>query len=599
MYLPRPEDFDKYWVIDIETDGLWPTLVWVMCVQNVATGAEFKYVGHEAIKRFFKKFPEDHWLVAHNGLSYDVYHLNRLLGLGIDFGRVVDTLVLSYLYHPHLPGGHSLESYGERFKYPKGDYNDWSKYTPEMLAYCQQDVRLTRRVFVNLVERLQRIGFSELSCWIEHRIRLVIDKQERTGFYFDLPKAQKFQRRLRALEQRLGAYITETVFPPRLVAIASYKYKTKADGQPFQTYLNHEAKYPKITFNGDGTYTVWDWQSFNIGSPKQRAERLLELGWKPKTFTPTGQPKVDEESLLDFAKASKIPEVGAISRWLVVNARGNMVTTWINAVNKDTQAIHGTVFSCGAITRRMRHNSPNTANIPGNEARLGRVCRSLWRARPGRVLVGYDAAALEMRMFGHYLNNKEAADLYINGDPHTANTDALLAACGDVFTRRTVKTDFYAFLYGASNKKLASQYGKSAQFGKKMRETLLVNTPGLADLVEKIQAEAETGFVETVDGGYVRVLAEHAALNSKLQSAGGIAMKLCSVLLDEKITELGLDVLKVGDIHDEGQLDCAPEHAELAGRLAVQCLIAAGEMLGLTVPLDGEFKIGNNWAETH
>lgn len=599
MYLPDEGSYDKYWTIDIESDGLWPTRVWVMCVQNVGTGAEYKYVGHDAIRKFFAGFPDDHWIVAHNGLSYDIYHLNRLLGLNIDNGRVVDTLVLSYLYHPHLPGGHSLEAYGERFNYPKGDFNDWSKYSPEMLEYCQQDVRLTTRVFKNLVTRLKRIGFSELSCWIEHRIRLVIDQQERTGFYFDLPKAQKFQRRLRKLEAALEEYITRDVFPPRLEPVASYKYRTKEDGSPYQTYLNHVEKYPKITFNGDGTYTTWDWKPFNIGSPKQRAERLLELGWEPKEFTPTGQPKVDEESLLAFAEKSKIPEVGAISRWLVVNARGNMVTTWINACNPETQAIHGTVFSCGAITRRMRHNSPNTANIPGNEARLGRVCRSLWRARPGRVLVGYDASALEMRMFGHYLGNKEAAELYIYGDPHTANKDALLAACGDMFTRKSVKTDFYAFLYGASNKKLASQYGKSAQFGKKMRETLIANTPGLEALTAKIQKEAESGFIETVDGGYVRVLAEHAALNSKLQSAGGIVMKVCSILLDEKIKELGLDVMKVGDIHDEGQLDCHPDHAELAGQLAVQCLIAAGELLNLTVPLNGEFKIGKHWAQTH
>lgn len=444
MYLPDKKNFDKYWVLDIETDGLWPTLVWVMCVQNVGTGVTEDLVGHEAIKAWFKRRAPDEFFVGHNALSYDVYHLNRLLGLDISYDRVVDTLVLSYLYFPHLPGGHSLEAWGERFKFPKGVFNDWSKFSTEMLQYCQQDVRITVRVFKALNERMRGRGFSELSCWIEHKARLVIDKQERAGFCFDVPKAKALYEKLRGLERELEGPILE-LFPPRLVPVKSYNYRVKDDGTPYASYDKHLAKYPKVEFNGDGTYTVYDWQSFNIGSPTQRAERLLSLGWRPTKFTPTGQPKVDEESLVDFAKQSGRPEVQAIADWLVANGRANMVNTWLNAVRPDGR-IHGKVFSCGAITRRMRHTIPNTANIPGNEATFGAECRALWRATPGRLLVGYDASALEMRMFGHYLGNKEAADLYIYGDPHTANTEALTEALNFTFSRKPVKTDFYAFL---------------------------------------------------------------------------------------------------------------------------------------------------------
>lgn len=598
MYLPKDSaSFVNYWVVDIETDGLWPTLVWVMCATNLGTGVEESLVGKDAIVNWFKRRAPTDFFVGHNALSYDIFHLNRLYGLDIDYSRVVDTLVLSYLYHPHLPGGHSLEAWGERFKYPKGNFDDWTKFSDEMLKYCQQDVRITVRVFKALRERMLRIGFSELSCWIEHKIRLVIDKQERRGFCFDVPQAEKLRDDLRALEKHLEGPIRE-LFPPQLVPVATYGYRLKANGQPYSHYQRHLDKYPKVFHNDDGTYTCFDWQVFNIGSPKQRVERLLSLGWQPKSFTPTGQPKVDEDSLVAFAQASGRPEVQAIADWLVANGRANMVSTWLNNVREDGR-IHGKVFSCGAITRRMRHNAPNTANIPGNEATYGRECRSLWRATPGRVLVGYDAAALEMRMFGHYLGNKEAAELYIYGDPHTRNTELLTEALSFGFERKPVKTDFYAFLYGASNKKLGSHYGKSAAFGKRIRETLINNTPGLQALAKRIEAEASTGWIKTVDGGYVRVLSSHAALNSKLQSAGGIAMKLCSVLLDDELTKRGWDVWKVGDIHDEGQLDCPVELAEEVGKLAVACLVKAGEMLKLTVPLDGEFKIGATWAETH
>lgn len=599
MYLPRSvDDLKNYWAADIEANGLSDaTRVWCLCVQNIATEEQFSFVGHDAIKRWYSELPSDAVIVGQNFLSYDAPTLRRLVDVDISDDRIVDTLVLSYLYHPHLPGGHSLEAWGERFKYPKGDFDEWHQYSERMLAYCQQDVRLTRRVYLALRERMLKRGFSETSCWIEHKIRVVIDKQERRGFKFDVPRAQSLYGFLRAKEVELAGPIQE-LFPPQLVPVNTYEYRTKQDGSNTSHYERHLSSYPKLTHNLDGTYTTWDYQTFNIGSPKQRVERLLSLGWEPTKFTEKGNPQVDEDSLVSYSKKSGRPEVQAIADWLVVNGRANMVNTWLNNVHSD-ERIHGKVFSCGAITRRMRHNSPNTANIPGNEAAYGHECRSLWTASPGRVLVGYDAAALEMRMFGHYLGNKEAADLYIYGDPHTANAEALTAALDYQFERKPVKTDFYAFLYGASNGKLGKHYGKSAKFGKQMRETLIGNTPGLLQLAKRIEAEAESGWIKTIDGGYVRSLSTHAALNSKLQSGGVIAMKVCSIFIDQNLETEGLDSWKVGDIHDEGQMDCLPAEAEATGKLAVQCLRDAGEFLNLTVPLDGEYKIGSTWADTH
>lgn len=599
MYLPRNlDDLKNYYVFDIEANGLDDAnQVWCLVAQNVATEELYSFVGHDAIRRWVSELPSDAVLVGHNAISYDIPTLNRILGVGLSLHRCVDTLVLSYLYHPHLPGGHSLDAWGERLKYPKGSYSDWTHYNERMLDYCQQDVRLTRRVFLALRDRMVKRGFSETSAWIEHRVRIVIDKQERRGFNFDVSRAQRLQSKLRGLEAHYGTEIHE-LFPPELAPVNTYEFRTLKDGSPTSHYTRHVENYPQVTHSLDGTYTTWDYREFNIGSPKQRVERLLSLGWEPKTFTPTGQPKVDEDSLVAFAQSSGRRQIQSIANWLVVNGRANMVSTWLNAVRDDGR-IHGRVYSCGAITRRMRHNSPNTANIPGNEARFGRACRSLWRASPGRVLVGYDAAALEMRVFGHYLGNKEAADLYIYGDPHTANTEALNAAIGQFFSRKPVKTDFYAFLYGASNGKLGSHYGRGAKFGKQIRETLINNTPGLLQLAKRIEAEAESGWIKTIDGGYVRSLSTHAALNSKLQSGGGIAMKVTTILLDEELERAGIDSWKVNDVHDEAQLDTLPEDAEKTGQLAVNCLKQAGEFLNMSVPLAGEYKIGKNWSRTH
>jgi len=55
----------------------------------------------------------------------------------------------------------------------------------------------------------------------------------------------------------------------------------------------------------------------------------------------------------------------------------------------------------------------------------------------------------------------------------------------------------------------------------------------------------------------------------------------------------------VANVHDEWQLETTPEDAETVGHLAVQSIRQAGIRLRLRCPLDGEFKVGTNWAATH
>ena len=440
MYLNHV-DLSKYWVIDIEADDLAATRIWCIVCQNVGTDEVviFRPSDLSRFRDFVLAHPDCYW-VGHNALSFDVPTLNRLLGTSIPFDRVVDTLVLSYLYHPRMPGGHSLEAWGERLKEQKGDFHDFSQFTEEMLEYCIQDVKVCATLFRRLTARMRGRGFSERSCKLEHEIRVVVDEQQTNGFYFDAENGGKLLDHLRGAADGLAGPIRE-LFPRELQHAGTYKYRLKKDGDPVSSYLRHLERYPRVDLKGD-VYDVYDWSDFNIGSPKQRVDKLLSLGWKPQKFTKKGFPQVDEESLLDFHSKSGLPEIKAIADWLVLTGRANMVQTWLNALGSDSR-IHGRVLTCGAGTRRMTHNSPNTANIPKASVKVpyGHECRSLWTVPgPDRSLVGYDAKGLEMRMFAHYLNNPEAAALYVSGDPHQVNADLL------GIDRDPVKNVFYAFL---------------------------------------------------------------------------------------------------------------------------------------------------------
>lgn len=594
MYLNH-KDLSKYWCLDIEADDLKATKIHIVCATNAATGETLDFVDRETFNRFVDAHQDCFW-VGHNAISYDLPTLVRLWGSRLDLGRCIDTLVLSYLYDPQMVGGHGLAAWGERFGLPKIDFHDFSKYSPEMLEYCRRDVELTLKVFKALTKRMRDRGWSERSCKLEHDIRVVLDKQERNGFYFDIPGAQRLREELDKKKAGLETGIY-ALFPPELVVKNTYQYRTNKDGGNTHHYTRHLEEYPKLTHNADGTYDVWDYQEFNIGSPKQRLDRLLRMGFKPTKKTKAGGPSVDEDSLLGFAQTAKIPEAAAIAEWLVLSGRSNMLGTWLACVDESDSRMRGRVFTCGASTRRMTHSSPNTANIPKAHEKVpyGKESRALWAVHDpqSRRLVGYDAAGLEMRMFAHYLGNREVADLYINGDPHQVNADLLS------IDRSTVKNVFYAFLYGAANEKLGTTGGHNARWGKNARGLLIDKTPGLKELVALVQQEQASGLLETIDGGKVRCPSPHAALNYKLQSAGGIVMKQASIFIDERVQEKGLDSLLVGSIHDEGQHDTAVGDAEEFGKLAVQAIRDAGEELGFSVPLDGSFAVGTDWSTTH
>lgn len=614
MYLDPQKNLGLYEYYDIETDGLAPSRIWIAVFKNGLTGIRTICLDHQSIREYIDNRPHSIF-VGHYSVSFDEPIINRFCHTSIPITRHVDTCVLSYLYNPKLLGGHSLEAYGVRFGVPKVEHEDWTKYSPAMLDRCIGDVAITEMVHKSLSERMTSIGYSEKSCDLEHRIRKIIDAQERNGFGFDVPRARDLRGLLRGRQSDLALEIREA-FPPQLEEVGHYKNKRRKNGSDYALLGKHLTKYDEVRFNEDRTeYKTFTRTPFNIGSPPQRVQRLLEAGWAPETFTPKGAPKVDEEALLAFAEASRRGDIALMADWVVLEGRSSMVEGWLNLAKEDPGfagdaaggfRIHGKVFSCGARSRRMTHSKPNSANIPSaqNGAKYGRECRELWVAGPERVLVGYDAKSLQMRGFCHYVNNPEVTRLYIEGDPHQTNADSLTQVLGWSVGRGGggAKTLFYAFLFGAGNKKLGSILGKTDnRTGGKIRKALYGSTNGLERLMEECESEFDLndGRLVCVDGGYVMAKSANSALNYRIQSLEAVTMKQAAIFIDERAREKGINHKLVGSIHDEGQHEVAPEDANEFGRLACQAITDAGEDMNLNVKLEGDYKVGRTWAETH
>ena len=55
----------------------------------------------------------------------------------------------------------------------------------------------------------------------------------------------------------------------------------------------------------------------------------------------------------------------------------------------------------------------------------------------------------------------------------------------------------------------------------------------------------------------------------------------------------------VWNVHDEWQGEAVGHLADEVGILGVKAIVEAGKHFNLNCPLDGEYNVGDNWAETH
>ena len=591
-------------LFDIETDGLLPDLTKVhsLVLLDMDTEEELSCAdqkGYTSIADGMSYLKSAELLAGHNIQGFDFAALHKLFGFEYE-GEIHDTLIMSrlvwsdlknndfeYIKKPRganfprqLIGSHSLKAWGLRLGNHKDGYSDgWEEWSEAMQTYCVQDCRANLTFYKFIMSKKP----TPQSIKLEHDFAHVIRKQEAHGFHFDEVKAHKLLATLQGRQAELNDELQ--------VAFKPWEIK-----EPFTPKVNNKARgYVK----GQLTYKVKE-VVFNPASRDHIADRLQTLGWVAQAHTEQGKPKVDEAVLsgLDY------PEAALLNEYLMLNKRIGQLAVGQNAWLKRVQngKIHGQVNTNGCSTSRCTHNRPNIAQTPSVNAPYGEQCRALFYAPEGYSLVGADLSGLELRCLAHMMAKYDGGsytDVVLNGDIHSVNMKA--AGLPD---RSSSKVFIYGFLYGAGAAKIGSIVNGTEKEGRRLINKFMAATPALKELKAAVADRVKTkGHLLGLDGRVLPIRSPHSALNVLLQSAGALLAKQATVFLYENLTikgyKWGEDYAQVAHVHDEVQLIARKEIAEDVGREAVKSFQLAGEHFNFRCPITGEFKIGNNWADTH
>lgn len=569
-------------VFDIEANNLLDKVDTLWCIATIDEHGNERSFGPSQVKDGLDYLQQADMLIGHNIVGYDLPALYKMFP---DFkfgGKVLDTLICTRLMFPtvkdkdfierrenmptKLYGSHSLKAWGHRL----GDYKDeyeagFDEYCDEMLEYCEQDVRVTAALY----KLIKQQNYDERAIELEHEINRVCFKMEQTGFHFNASDAGVLYGQLASKRDEIKRHMEET----------------------FEGTVKHFKTKPPVTI------------PFNPSSRQQIAARLIsKYGWKPKTWTPAGQPKIDEETLgsLSYPEAQQLAEYFMLEKRIGMIAEGN--NGYLKLVDTSSK-LKGRYITNGAITGRATHMSPNLAQVPSLRVPYGKEIRELFTVPDGWSMVGCDLSGIELRCLAHYLaawDDGAYASVILDGDIHTANQEA-----AGLPTRDDAKKFIYTLVYGGGDQKLGEVIGKGRNEGKAMKDKFFKAIPAFRSLRSAVEGTLDSrGHLLGLDGRKLHPRSQHSALNTLLQSAGALVAKRWVINAFDDISskyEHGWDADFVfsGWIHDEVQVSCKEEIAEDVGNRLRRSAEKAGEDFKFKCRVDAEYGVGSSWAATH
>ncbi len=332
---------------------------------------------------------------------------------------------------------------------------------------------------------------------------------------------------------------------------------------------------------------------------------------KPKK-TKTGQYSTAEDVLSYLAKDHEI-----IQNVLDYRGLAKLKSTYVDAlplqVEESTGRVHTDYMQTVAATGRLSSNNPNLQNIPIRTERGRQVRKAFVPRDENHVLLAADYSQIELRIIAALSEETTMIEAFKNGeDIHASTASKVFNVPIDEVTREqrsNAKTVNFGIIYGVSAFGLSNQTDLSRSEAKELIDTYYKTYPKLKNYMsDQVNFARDHGYVQTVLGrrrylkdingsnAIVRGAAERNAVNAPIQGSAADIIKIAMINIHKKLEEGKFKSKMLLQVHDELVFDVyKPELEKLKSMIKEEM----EQAYSMSVPLDVEVGVGENWLEAH
>jgi len=569
---------------DTETSSIEPRHADIVGMSFSFQAKEAYYVAipHEfekakAVVSEFSTFFKDEKIekIAHN-IKYDLKVLSRY-GLQIK-GPVFDTMIAHYLINPE--SRQSMDFLAKFYlnyqpilietligKKGKNQGSLADLDPKEIVDYACEDADVTYRLKLIFEPQLEKEHLKNLFYSLEMPLVFVLKEMEENGIAIDSASLNSYSstlgKELHALEQKIKE-------------IAG--------------------------------------QDFNIDSPKQLGEVLfgkLQIDPKAKK-TKTGQYATSENVLIKLKK--KHPIIESILDYRQFRKLKN---TYVDPLpelkDEKDQRIHTHFMQTVTATGRLSSNKPNLQNIP-IRSQKGREIRKAFVPRNKNFsLMAADYSQIELRIIAALSKDGNMIKAFEQGlDIHSATAAKVFNTPLNEVKREqrsAAKAVNFGIIYGQSAFGLSQNLGISRTEAKTIIDSYFNQYNAIKEYMSKtISVAREKGYVETImrrrrylpdinsANAVVRGYAERNAINAPIQGSAADIIKQAMNAVYTAMKKQKVKSKMILQVHDELVFDVHETEQEKMTALVKKEMENA---VSLSVPLDVEIKIANNWLDAH
>ena len=353
---------------------------------------------------------------------------------------------------------------------------------------------------------------------------------------------------------------------------------------------------------------------FNIGSPKQLGDILFSklkiIDNPPKTATK--QFSTSEDVLIKLK--DKHPIVQDV---LEYRSLSKLISTYLEAfptlISEKTNRIHTSFNQAVTATGRLSSNNPNLQNIPIRTERGREIRKAFVPRNEDYLIMSADYSQVELRIIASLAQDKHMMDAFENNiDIHTSTASRIFNVPIEEVTkdmRRKAKSVNFGIIYGISAFGLSEQLQIPRKEASDLIKEYFAQYPDIESYIKSnIEFAKQNGYVKTMKGRRrylpeinsrnmnLRSFAERNAVNMPIQGSAADMIKIAMIKVYDEFTAKGLKSKMILQVHDELVFDVHKTEIEIAKEIVHKEMQNA---LFLSIPVEVEIGIGENWLEAH